>query len=157
MNRNSIKIVAISALLTFCTNPKKQYTANEIATALVGTWQTSEMFMQYKSYRDTKKDSVLLLNRYTYSDVMGTTPQLIQFDSNGDYKGYSVQLSTGDTVKSTGQWQTEANKLIIDYSIIRNEYEVHYLQTDSMAMKGIIDLDGDKEIDDKVELTIIKI
>ena len=160
MNFNRIKFLPFAIILIFsCTSKGKteEHSANEIATTLVGRWQTSEIFMNYTSYRnDPEKDSVLLLNQFTYTDLMGATPQVITFSSDGNYSGESIRMSTGDTVKSVGTWQTDQNKLIIDFGIVRNEYEVIYLKQDSIAMKGVIDLDGDKEVDDQVEFKIIR-
>jgi len=151
------RILWIAALLIVsCTDKTKTYTANEIASTLVGEWQTDEMFMKFISYRDTGRDSVLMLKRGTYSQVMGTTSQVIRFDSNGNYMSYSLKLTSGDTIKSLGNWQTSANKLIIDYTLVRNEYNITHLDSDSIVLNGTIDLDGDEVIDDQVSLTIIR-
>ena len=156
-NMTNIRTLTLLAVLISCQSPAPNYSSTEIATTVTsGNWQSGEMFIKYNSYRSGDKDSTLLLNQFNYEQIMGTSRQSISFKSNGDYLATSIRFPKGDTVKSVGTWQTNHDALSIAYGTTLTKYKVHTLSADSIKLQGIIDLDADGEVDDEVELIIIK-
>ena len=145
-----------ASLVYACGNKnEKTWSSSDIATTLTqGSWVTNEMLIQYKSYQDSDQDSTLFLNDLNYQNVMGSTPQTILFQASGEYIGMALNLKRQDTVKSLGNWQAGDGSLIIDFGIVRNEYQVVELTDQLIKLEGVIDLDGDKQIDDQVQFSI---
>ena len=153
-----ISIFAASMVYSCGNTNEKTWSSSDIATTLTtGSWKTTEMFIQYTSYRDSDKDSILFLNDLNYQDVMGSTQQTIQFQPNGEYIGVALNLRRQDTIKSLGNWQAGEGTLTIDFGVVRNEYQVVELDDNLIKLKGVIDLDGDKATDDQVEFSISRI
>jgi hypothetical protein len=154
----------LPAFMLYCSSPKKQPEESivekdtvNIALALTGKWQNKEMQVEFKTVRGSERDSLVTLDHTNWAEVMKSTPQEIEFKSNGEYVSRAIQPTTGDSLVFYGYWQTNKQQLIIDFGMARRKYDVNIKNDSIIEFTGILDADLDSLEDDKFYGKIVKI
>ncbi len=122
----------LPAFMLYCSSPKTESAETleekdtvNIALALTGKWQNKEMQVEFKSVQGSERDSLVKLDHSNWAEVMKSTPQEIEFKSNGEYVSRAIQPQTGDSLIFYGYWQTNKQQLIIDFGMARRKYDVN--------------------------------
>jgi hypothetical protein len=158
MNLRHTILLALVALLAFsaCKNETTQKDPpqdppQELADQLIGTWKSTTVEIQIKSFGGQEIDTTFVANESNSAQVLGYVSNLTTFREDGSFVDV-FEFSPDSSTEGTGRWMLQGNSLRLSQytpDSSENVYDIS-LAGDVLKITGTVDADADGVRDDQL-------
>ncbi|NJC26486.1 hypothetical protein [Neolewinella antarctica] len=124
-------------------------TESDISTTLLGTWETVEVDVIYRTYENRDTSFQQVIREADWGRLFGVRPARTEFMADGKHKRTHT-LTSGQVADVTnGLWKVQSGDSLLIIEPNKTFYYAHELTGDRLVLTGVVDYDYDGEADDE--------
>jgi len=135
-------------LLAFACSEPENKAAPALETALLGTWETIELEIDYNTYQGQDSTAHLLIKEADWQRSYGVRPARTQYTADGKLRRTHYSVTGQVTDVTNGLWKTRGTDSLLVIEPNTTLSYRHQLDGDRLTLTGTIDSDLDGEKDD---------
>lgn len=123
--------------------------AMDISEALLGTWETVEVDVNYKTYEKSDTNFRQIIREADWGKLFGVRPARTEFTPDGKHRR-THSLMNGQVADITnGLWKAQGSDSLLIIEPNKTLYYAYGLDNDRLVLTGVVDYDYDGEVDDE--------
>lgn len=125
---------------------------------MVGVWETLEVKVELKSYRNTSKDSSFTITPLNADPNVRTAPPTTYINADGSYRDESRDAAGNIVRESKGYWHLSGDTIIMRLAS-QNDGGIRFhveQKGNKMKLKNKVDFDADGQQDDAMKIDLRK-